>query len=333
MMTTAQEPTIAVLVPCYNAAEYLVQALDSAMAQTRRPAQIIIVEDGSTDNSRDVARQYAQQRGDEGVEIKLIEQENQGEAASRNVGIAAATTTWIANLDADDWWEPEKLELQLAEAKNAGPDCVLVHTGGTKVFPDGTTDRIPHDGPARKVGWCSAQLIEPVAMGHPSVMYRRDAINQIGGYNPQYIRACDQDMYMRLSAVGTFAFVPQYLVNYRAHPNQLSAVPVEQTRERDRAIRTFFDAHPDKLQAVGQQKIDDALAEHLAIKLESLWWRRRLKEFRELLAYADEAGLRNSDIEQWRRKARWPNWLIRIKDCFDRGHGKHESKQAVEGAA
>lgn len=327
------EDTVAVLVPCYNAAEYIVQALDSAMAQTHPPTQIVIVEDGSTDNSRDIVKEYAKQRGNEGVEIVLIEQENKGEATSRNVGIAAATTKWIANLDADDWWELDKLEKQIEAANAAGPECVLVHTGGKKIFTDGRITVGSMNGPDRKVGWCTEQLIEPVAMGHPSVMYRRDAINDIGGYNPQYIRACDQDMYMRLSAVGTFAFVAEHLVNYRAHPNQLSAVPVEQIQERDRAIRTFFDAHPDKLEAIGKEKVEAALAEHLAIKLESLWWQRRLKEFRALLTYATDANLNNDDIEQWRKKSRWPNWLIRLKDRFDRGKSTNTEQSAAEGAA
>lgn len=319
------DDTVAVLIPCYNAADYLVQALDSAISQTHLPAQIIIVEDGSTDNSRDIARRYVAEHDSTGIEFVLIEQANQGEAASRNNGINRATTTWIANLDADDWWEPSKLERQIEVANSAGPECVLVHTGCKKVYPDGRTTTSSMAGASRKVGWVTRALLEPVSMAHPSVMFRRDAIQNIGGYNPDIKRACDYDMYMRMSAVGTFAFVEEYLVNYRAHPNQLSAVPVEQTRERDSAILRFFENHPDKLEEIGSATINAALAEHVAIKLESMWWQRRLPEFRQLLSYADEMSFNNAAIERWKQKSRWPNWLIRLKDRLDQMRGRSDS--------
>ena len=323
--------SVAILVPCYNAEAYLAQALDSALAQTHKAVQIIVVDDGSTDRSGAIAREYAARHPD--ADFVVIEQANAGEAAARNRGIAAATAGWIANLDADDWWEPRKLALQIAAARDAGPDCVLVHTAGRKVYPDGRVEQKPFAGAARKVGWCTETLIEPVAIGHPSCMYRRDAIDKIGGYDPAYKRACDMDMYMRLSAVGAFSFVPHYLVNYRAHANQLSAVPVEQIRERDRAIRRFFDSHPDKLAAIGEQRVHRALAEHAEIKLESLWWRRQLPAFRDLLDYVEEARFDTPAIRAWMKKARWPDWLIRVKDWVDGKRGNHPAAAPVSADA
>lgn len=308
--------TIAILIPCYNAAQYLAQALDSALAQTRKAEQIIIVNDGSTDDSLAIAQRYEKEHPDAGFVI--IDQPNAGEAAARNAGIAVATTTWIANLDADDWWEPEKLEKQLAAAAEAGPQCVLVHTAGRKVFPDGSTHEAPQDGAARRVGWATKALLEPTSMGHPSCMIRTEALRQIGGYDPAFKRSCDMDMYMRISAVGTFAFVPDRLVNYRAHDEQLSARQAEQIAEHHNAVRKFFRLHPQKLEEIGQDHVDAALAEHTRVKLESLYWRRSLGEFRQLLDYAAAHDIDSPAIQQWRKRSRWPNWLIRLKDRFDR---------------
>jgi glycosyltransferase involved in cell wall biosynthesis len=97
--------TIAVVIPAYNAAGYIRRAIDSVLAQTRRPDEIIVVDDGSTDDTATVVQSY-------GSGVKLIRQANAGASAARNTGINAATSEWIAFLDGDDEWLPNKLQLQ-----------------------------------------------------------------------------------------------------------------------------------------------------------------------------------------------------------------------------
>lgn len=314
------EDTVAILMPTYNAEAFLARALDSALAQTRPAEQVLVVNDGSTDGSGAIARDYAQRYPGRGIEV--IDRENGGEPAARNTGLAAARTRWIANLDADDWWEPRKLEMQVAAARQAGPQCVLVHTAGRKVFPDGTFHEQLSEATARRVGWVTRTLLEPASIGHPSCMMRVDALRQVGGYDAQFRQACDIDMYFRMSVIGTFAYVPVCLVNYRVHPGQLSARQFEQIVIHHKAIRKFFRQHPDKLEEIGRETVDAAIAEHTRIKLESLYWRRRLEEFRQLLDYAQREGIASPGIEQWRQRARWPDWLIRIKDWLDRRRGE-----------
>jgi glycosyltransferase involved in cell wall biosynthesis len=304
--------SVSVVMPCYNGLPYLPQALDSAMAQTHRPVEIVVVDDGSKDDSAACVRAYALKHPD--ANLRLIQQANAGEPAARNTGIRAAVGEWVAMLDTDDWWDPRKLELQVQAAQEAGPDCVLVHTGFIRHFPDGKV--VPWDmtGSARRVGWCTERLLEPASIGHPSIMVRRAALEKIGGYDPSFRQSCDIDLYFRLSAVGTFAFVPRHLLHYRMHAKQMSASQIDQIPFHHRAIRQFFAAHPEIERKVGKQRVHAALVEHVELKIESLYWRRRLDDFRKLLDYAKHNGLDSAKIRGWRRRARWPNWAIHFKD-------------------
>lgn len=108
--------TISVVIPAYNAAEYIGRAIDSVLAQTHRPDEIIVVDDGSTDDTTGVVGSY-------GSEVRLIRQENAGVSVARNTGINAATSEWIVFLDSDDEWLPEKLKLQ-TELLERNPELV-----------------------------------------------------------------------------------------------------------------------------------------------------------------------------------------------------------------
>lgn len=106
MSQDSKQYSISVVIPAYNCGEYISRSIDSVLAQTLKPDEIIIVDDGSTDNTVQVVQQY-------GTKVKLIQQRNSGPSAARNTGIQAATDEWIAFLDADDEWLPEKLQLQI----------------------------------------------------------------------------------------------------------------------------------------------------------------------------------------------------------------------------
>ena len=101
-----QSYTVSVVIPAYNMEKYIGRAIDSVLAQTRQPDEIIVVDDGSTDNTADVIKSY-------GSRVHYIRQENGGASVARNTGIEAAKSEWIAFLDADDEWLPEKLQLQI----------------------------------------------------------------------------------------------------------------------------------------------------------------------------------------------------------------------------
>ena len=112
--------TVAVVIPVYNRAEGVRNAVDSVLAQTRAPQEVIVVDDGSTDDTFQVLSSYGQK-------IKALRQRNQGVSAARNRGVAAAQSEWIAFLDADDIWHKDKLEKQIAFIRE-NPTVQIVQT-------------------------------------------------------------------------------------------------------------------------------------------------------------------------------------------------------------
>ena len=113
--------SVSVVIPCFNAAPFLKECLDSVLNQTRPADEIILVNDGSTDASLEIAESF-------GAKIKIISQLNQGVSSARNRGILAAKSEWIAIQDADDVWHPEKLEKQVQAIKETQEPIVCCYT-------------------------------------------------------------------------------------------------------------------------------------------------------------------------------------------------------------
>jgi glycosyltransferase involved in cell wall biosynthesis len=207
---------ISVVIPAYNAARFLPRCLASVIAQTLKPEEIIVVDDGSTDNTAALAAELG---------ARVIRRKNGGISAARNIGIQNASCEWIALLDADDSWKPEKLELQAACIQ---PDTVLVYTG-IRFFDDSG-------------GRGELLAIDPVSAGKAlrysnpipcTYLVRREALLQGGGYRED-IRACeDWEMLVRLQRLGKFEAVADPLTNVYLHSDSLSANPEAMLRDLD----------------------------------------------------------------------------------------------------
>jgi len=308
--------TISVVIPCYNGMPYIKKALDSALEQTHPANEIIVVDDLSTDGSAECVKKYASKG------VKLIRLETKSfEPGARNAGIKAATSKWIAMLDADDWWKPTKLEKQLAAIDSE--NIVLIHAGNIHHYPNGRLEHADLDAPSKRIGKCTAALLEPTSICHSSILVRKDTLERIGGYDISFERqACDIDLYFRLNAMGAFAFVADYLVYYRHHTGQMSKTKIDQINAYFRAVRKFFSGHPEIEKEIGHEYINQKLAEFLAIKIESFYWQRHFKDFRALLEFANQRNLNNSKIEFFRNHAKYPDWLIKLKDMFDSIKGR-----------
>lgn len=213
---------VSVVIPAYNAAAFLPRCLKSVFGQTVKPEEIIVVNDGSADNT-------AQLAGDLGA--KVISRANGGLSAARNTGIQNASSDWIALLDADDMWAPGKLQRQIACIR---PETVLVYTG-IRIFDDnGVRDELPAVDPAtaRKM----LRYRNPITPS--TVLVRRDAVLHDGGFRED-IRACeDWEMWFRLQFLGQFGVVPEALTDYYVYPNSLSANPERMLKALDQIIDT-----------------------------------------------------------------------------------------------
>ena len=213
---------ISVVIPAYNAAHFLPRCLESVYAQTLQPDEVIVVDDGSTDNTAAVATELG---------AKVVSRPNGGLSAARNTGIQNASSEWIALLDADDMWAPEKLERQ---ATRVHPETVLVYTG-IRIFDDnGIRDEIPAADAvsALKV----LRYRNPITPS--TALVRRTAVMQDGGFRED-LRACeDWEMWVRLQRLGQFEGIPDPLTDYYVYPNSLSANPGKMLEALDQIIDT-----------------------------------------------------------------------------------------------
>ena len=189
--TASGTDTVSVVMPVYNGATYLRTALDSVFRQTVRPHEIIVVDDGSTDDTPDILAQY-------GAAITVLRQPNAGNAAARNTGAAVATGRWMAVLDADDEWEATKLEQQLQVCQ----DVDLVHTRVVHVHDDSSV----HDPAEQDSAVCEGNVLRELLADnfivHSSVLVRLESVRQVGGYDESLLSCCDWDLWIRMAFRG-----------------------------------------------------------------------------------------------------------------------------------
>ena len=201
------KPYISVVLPVFNRAHCVGRAIDSILWQTYSDRELIVVDDGSTDGTCDRLASF-------GERIQVIRQANQGPSAARNAGIRAARGKFIAFLDSDDEWLPEKLEYQVALTSDER--VVLSATNWRSKEPGDS--RTGFDALAFEEPWicdCPAQLVSRPGGHHimlSSWLVRRDALLALGGFNNTLALAEDNDLLFRLSFVGRFALTKRVLL-------------------------------------------------------------------------------------------------------------------------
>ena len=220
------EPRVSVIMGAYNAERYLAQAVESILGQTFADLEFLVIDDGSTDGTRQILDQYAARD----PRLTVRTRANRGHERTLNELLGLARAPLVARMDADDVSLPERLEKQVAFL-DAHPDHGLV--GAQTVQIDERGDPIPD----REFG---VRLTHEDIVGvlqewspfvHPTVMYRRDVVLGVGGYRPIFRHAEDWDLWLRLSPATKLANLPDRLMLYRLHGGQLSTrYLAEQTR-------------------------------------------------------------------------------------------------------
>jgi glycosyltransferase involved in cell wall biosynthesis len=204
-------PTISVVIPTHNRAALLLRALESVFAQTRPPDEIIVVDDGSTD---DTVLRTSQ------LPVTLIQQENRGVSAARNVGIQRARGDWIALLDSDDEWLPEKLEQQLA-CLRAKLDIRICHTQERWIRLGKPLKQLAKH--QKFGGWIFPRCLDICLMSPSSILIHRDVFDAVGGFD-ETLPACeDYELWLRITARYPVAFIETPLIiKHGGHLDQLS---------------------------------------------------------------------------------------------------------------
>jgi len=213
---------VSVVIPAYNAMATLDRTIDSVRAQTHKDLEIIIVDDGSSDETVALANRHAEND----TRIQVITKQNGGVASARNHGIEIATSDWVAPLDADDIWHPDTVKEFLAAAETAPEPVVFIYTWSRRIDENGHV--ISDLGRPRYVGKIYRQLLATNFVRNASAtMLKRSILVDEGGYDSGLINqgfqgAEDIDLYLKLARVGSVAVAEGYHVGYRQLSNSMS---------------------------------------------------------------------------------------------------------------
>ncbi len=201
--------TVSVIIPTYNYGRYLGQAIQSALDQTFPPYEVIVVDDGSTDETPQVLAAF-------GTRIRSVRQANAGVGAARNKGIAMARGEYIALLDSDDIWMPEKLELQMSRFAE-DPSLGLVHCGAETFDESGRTLNTWLGG---MEGWVADEMLRfapDVIRACSSIVFPKRVAEEVGGFDTRLPPSDDWDFCHRVAARYPVGYVRKGLLRYRQH--------------------------------------------------------------------------------------------------------------------
>lgn len=208
-------PRVSVIIPSFNCAPWLAQAIESVLAQTYRDYEIVVVNDGSTDHTNEVVAPYLDR-------IIYVQQENQGLSAARNAGIRAAGGEFIALLDADDWWLPAKLERQVPRFDD--PEVALVYSDFRIAYADGGE---MSSGLSRRPwaaeGYAFENVLRSVFVFPTTAVLRRSSLDEVGYFDETLRSSEDQDLWLRLAFRWKLALVREPLAVYRRRGGNITS--------------------------------------------------------------------------------------------------------------
>jgi len=227
-------PIVSAITPVYNGARWLAEALDSALAQTWEALEIIVVNDGSTDNSLEIAQQRARRSNSR---IRVIDQANAGLPAARNIALGCARGDYFALLDADDTWFPHHIATAM-RAFERDPDLGLVHAN---------IERMDHAGRKlhmRARQWDQqADAFDAIALRHehvscPTAVFSREAVNAVGGFDTDFtgLGCEDRDLWLRIAARFRIAYLDHVAARYRVHAASMSSQAERMASARQQLI-------------------------------------------------------------------------------------------------
>lgn len=216
-----------IITPTYNRPRWLPDAIESALAQTYPDVEIIVVNDGSTDNTEEILKPYMDR-------IVYIYKENGGQGSALNTGIEAATGEYIGRVDDDDLFAPEKVELQ-AEMFEQNPQLGLVASYGQIIGPEGEI-KATREVPDFSKRGAFLSLLQHCIFCQPTVMVRKECFDRVGLYKNIY--AEDYDMWIRIARYYPVGVVHKFLAMYRRHETNLSTG--DRLAEKNADINAFI---------------------------------------------------------------------------------------------
>jgi len=308
------EPTakVSVIIPTYNRADLILESIESVFAQSFTNHEIVVVDDGSTDTTRDVLAPFVR-----AGRLRYAFQDNRGESAARNTGIGMARGDYVLFLDSDDLLLPQTLE-KLAACLDACPEVGLVHGGYTKF------DTCGRDLGYRDTSGLSGPVYPEILlkwstlMAVPTVMVRRSVLDEVGGFDEAMIIAPDLDLWRRIARRFAFGALPESLAKIRSHDGNKSRDKTRAAAGFETYLRKAFQEDPS-LGFVHRQRataamyasvaiamVGDCEPEHMTLVRRCCWhalaaWPLQGQAFLGMAGSFLGAALRSRIAARWRR--------------------------------
>jgi glycosyltransferase involved in cell wall biosynthesis len=260
-------PKVDIIIPAYNAAKYLPLAIESVISQTFEDWRILLVDDGSTDNTSELLIPFTQQLG---PKLKYIKQPNSGLPAARNTAIRNSSAELLALLDADDVWLPCRLS-ESVRCFESRPEVGLAYGLISRIGPEGAIFETFAGNPKHAEGKIAPYIyMRRVELPCPTITFRRKCVDEVGMFDETLRATEDRDLWLRIALRYEVAFVPKVLALYRTSPSSMSTEPermlkaqlqfIEKhygapgcgSRARRRALGRVYKQHADALGNRGQ---------------------------------------------------------------------------------
>lgn len=307
------DPAISVVIPCYNAASFLGETLRSVLAQTQPPREVIVVDDGSTDDSARIAESF-------GPPVRVLRQANGGAAVARNTGVTAATGDWIAFLDADDLWHPQRLERLGRLAATVGPEIVCIFNDMEFVHTEDGRREPRRTAVESLEGDFHVRLLLSWFVNPSCLLVRADIARDVPF--PEGVRhAEDSHQLILMRERGPFLHVPEPLTGYRRHTGQLTHKPAHGLI----VIRHHLDfmrRRGDLYSAADVLRLRERFASDLLDIHEHAYWHRDHRVVRECRALYYEVAPTPDAKPRLFDAPLYPEWLAKAKDWLDRKRGR-----------
>ncbi len=276
---------VSVIMPCFNAAPYVEEAVGSALGQSHGNVELIIVDDGSSDGSPDILAGLVEQHPGR---IHLLNTRQVGPYPARNLALQHARGDFIAFLDADDWWREDCLEKLLGTMRETQADVAYC---GWQNVGDGL-ESTPYVPPAYEEEDPVAHFLRTCPWPIHAALVKRDVVDRLGGFSERRFSSMDYDFWLRaLSLTRNIVRVPEVLAFYRWHDSgQISAVKWRQVLDALEAQQAFIRLNPTLVAHLSDERLKDLTEGQVLRQAYRAFWIRDLVSARKLFRHAGLNG-------------------------------------------
>lgn len=267
---------------CYNAAPYIEEAITSVLRQTFADTEVIVVDDGSTDDTLDIIRRLASGHPQQ---VHLKQQQHAGPYPARNLGLNEARGDFVAFLDADDWWSEDCLQKLMQAVQDSHADlayCGWQNVGDHKLSPE------PHIPPAYEDNDPVAAFLAGCPWPIHAALIRRPVLDAVDGFSERLFSSMDYDLWLRILAnTDNIIRVPEVLAYYRWHGDgQISSNRWQQVLNAVQVRREFIESFPDKVKHLTSDTLYQLVDGQLLREAYRTYWSRDLANAQQLFRAA-----------------------------------------------